>query len=209
MKWYNLFWRFRTWFFPFSVWTLANDKKTDTYTQKLKILHRLDTYMSTENGNRLWCICFFILDFSLPNYIHKVQFEDILPATTWEYSMGFQSMPTLIISKEKLTSLFGNLYKIIYCYHYYYCFVCIFFLFFFLFDLLFLLLLACLLMRVFKFVLLLPLFWLVFFVFFSRLLVFFYKSAVFIATGAGTGSSYNPLLVSKLNFLILEFYINL
>ena len=48
-----------------------------------------------------------------------------------------------------------------------------------------------------------------FFCFFSRLLVFFYKSAVFIATGAGTGSSYNPLLVSKLNFLILEFYINL
>ena len=62
--------------------------------------------------------------------------------------------------------------------------------FFCLFDLCLLLLLACLLCA-FKFVLL-SLFWL-----------------VFVFGGAGTGCSYNHLLVSKLAFLFLELYINL
>ena len=74
-------WRFRTWFSYFSVWTLRNNERTNTYTLKLEILHRLDIYISTEYGNWLWCPCFFTLELLPPNYIRKLRFKDNLSAT--------------------------------------------------------------------------------------------------------------------------------
>ena len=98
------------------------------------------------------------------------------------------------------------------CYYYYYCcFVC--FVFFFLFFFVWFVVLAvvglfvdvCFQVCVVA-VIVLGCFC---FCFLSRLFVFFIKgSAVFISMGAGTGWSYNLLLVSKLTFLILKLYIN-
>ena len=94
--------------------------------------------------------------------------------------------------------------------------VCLFvfsFSFSFLFDMLFLLLLACFVDVCVQVcvvvVIVLCCFCFSFFFLLVCLFSFIKGSAVFISMGAGTGWSYNLLLVSKLTFLILELYINL
>ena len=82
-----------------SVWNLASNKSTNTYTQKLKILQRIEIYISAEDGNSLgFGVHFYTM---VPNYIRKARFKYILSTnierTIWHF----------IISKGKLTSLIG------------------------------------------------------------------------------------------------------